>query len=284
MYYFIVIFDKLSATEYNYVMALLNETKITYYYGDYTVLSERWKASGSKSGSSRLYYVTDGEIEIEYGGAKTTVRAGEMALIPAGANLSYRLTDLNRATKYWFHFDMTVNGDRAFSGINFSPKIAVSDPDYVVGLFKTALDRSIYDTPAAKTAVAGAVAMLVAYYLENSGAVDSNGEFDAIDDAVAYIKANISETPTLKDLAATVHLSPNYFARKFRERMGVPPLKYVNMLKIELAKSLLENSDMPVGEIMTSTGFLDAAYFSKIFKSNTGHSPRVWRSIYGKKN
>ncbi len=265
-------------------MAVFKETKITYYYGDFTNLKQTWRANDVACGTSRIYYVTDGEIEIEYDGAKTVVRAGEMSLIPAGKTLSYRLTPLNHATKYWFHFDMTVNGDREFSAVTLPVKITVADSKYVTALFKSVLTQSSVDSPASDAATAGSVAILVSYYLNLGNAVSTQKSADAIDKAVDVIRETLNENFTLNELAAAVALSPNYFARKFRERVGIPPLKYVNMLKLERAKSLLENTDLPVSEIMTSVGFLDAAYFCKIFKSDTGHSPRAWRSIYGKKN
>ena len=58
-------------------------------------------------------------------------------------------------------------------------------------------------------------------------------------------------------------------------------MKYMNMLKLEKAKSLLENTDAPINEVMADAGYYDAAYFSKLFKSATGCSPKKFREIYG---
>lgn len=259
---------------------ILKEAKTVFYFGDRTVLGDWWKKKNTVANVSHLYYVTDGKIELTYGNAAVTVSAGEMALIPAGKVYSYRLPTEVRTEKYWFHFDFAVGNDRTFSGVRLQEKITVTDAEYVANLFETVLNKPLANSPAANAATVGAIDMLVAYYLEKCNAVTSDKTKNAVTLALKTAEECLTDELTLRRLAEAAHLSPNYFTRKFRECVGVSPMKYVCLLKIERAKSLLENSDLSIGEVMVQTGFYDAAYFSRVFKANTGYSPRAWRKSF----
>ena len=81
---------------------------------------------------------------------------------------------------------------------------------------------------------------------------------------INLIQENPFNDYTLENLADFIHLSPNYLIRKFKERTGFTPIKFVTYLKIERAKTLIENTDKSIYEVMTETGFDDPAYFSKL--------------------
>ena len=126
------------------------------------------------------------------------------------------------------------------------------------------------------------MALLAGYYLEKADAVKTSASQDEIESAIKAAESFSGRELNLAALANAAHLSPNYFIRKFKERKGITPVKYLNMLKLERAKSLLENTELTFSEIMNETGFYDAAYFSKVIKSNTGLSPKAFRAVYGK--
>ena len=83
----------------------------------------------------------------------------------------------------------------------------------------------------------------------------------------------------MSELASVACLSPNYLVRKFRAKLGIPPLKYVHMMKMEKAKKLLLGENARIYEVMVQTGFDDSSYFSRAFKSYTGCSPRIYRRV-----
>jgi len=82
---------------------------------------------------------------------------------------------------------------------------------------------------------------------------------------------------TLDQLAATAHLSPSRFAHLFREQLGLPPLRYVEALRLQRAKQLLEQTGLRVGQVAAEVGYDDAFYFSRRFRRLTGRSPRAYR-------
>jgi len=62
-----------------------------------------------------------------------------------------------------------------------------------------------------------------------------------------------------------------------KEKTGYTPIKYILTKRIDLAKSLLESTDMPINSVMERVGFDDASYFSKTFKKMVGYFPKGYR-------
>ncbi|OGV50225.1 MAG: hypothetical protein A2017_00210 [Lentisphaerae bacterium GWF2_44_16] len=67
--------------------------------------------------------------------------------------------------------------------------------------------------------------------------------------------------------------SYEHICRIFRKNFGVPPLYYLNAIRVEEAKRLLSFPNISVAEAAEKTGFNDPAYFSRIFKRMAGVSP-----------
>ncbi len=72
-------------------------------------------------------------------------------------------------------------------------------------------------------------------------------------------------------------VSESYFHTLFKKWSGMSPVDYRNRLRVAHAKSILQNSDLSVGEISHLVGFEDQFYFSRVFKTVTGMSPQKYR-------
>ena len=101
--------------------------------------------------------------------------------------------------------------------------------------------------------------------------------------AIEYIYAHKSENVKLDKMAKLCHISPSYFSRLFTKETGDNFSNYVSKLKIEWAKSLLEESDMYINEISDELGFNEVGYFIKRFKKYEGVTPFLYRKYCKKK-
>ncbi len=104
---------------------------------------------------------------------------------------------------------------------------------------------------------------------------------DAIYKSVQYLLEHYTEKVTLDDVSNKVFLSPAYFSKIFKEEMNVSFKNYLNGLRIDKSKSLLENTDIQLIEIAGLVGYEDQSYFSKVFKKLTGVSPGKYRDRRG---
>ena len=78
-------------------------------------------------------------------------------------------------------------------------------------------------------------------------------------------------------LACVSGVSEAHFARSFKEAFGVPPHRYLLTRRIERAKALLRDSDLPIIDVAFQTGWTSLGTFGRIFRAITGESPSELR-------
>jgi AraC-like DNA-binding protein len=99
---------------------------------------------------------------------------------------------------------------------------------------------------------------------------------------------SINKTPSVKDLAEKVHLSPGYLSDLLKKETGRNAMDHIHCFVIEQAKNSLSQSNLSVSEIAYSLGFEYPQYFSRLFKQKTGKTPQEYRfqlpvKLYGSK-
>jgi AraC family transcriptional regulator len=82
---------------------------------------------------------------------------------------------------------------------------------------------------------------------------------------------------SLDDLAAEAGYSRFHFAHAFSEAMGLPPHRYLTLRRIERAKDLLRDTDLPLAEIALMVGFSSQSHFTHRFRTVVGETPRGFR-------
>lgn len=105
---------------------------------------------------------------------------------------------------------------------------------------------------------------------------------DVIYKSVNYIKHNLMNKVTLEDVASHVHLSPSYFSKLFKKEMKCNFNTYLNRLRIETSRKLLDDDTLSIVDVANLVGYEDQSYFSKVFKKITGISPGKYRESRGK--
>lgn len=127
------------------------------------------------------------------------------------------------------------------------------------------------------TALANLRSKYIGDYSAESGSApigDKDADFLRVID---YIERHLSEQITLDDLTRIVHFDKSYLIVHFKEKYRMPPMKYVNMLRIERAKVLLSLTDKSITEIALEVGFGSVHYFSRFFKEKEKVSPNDYR-------
>ena len=82
----------------------------------------------------------------------------------------------------------------------------------------------------------------------------------------------------VRRLARVSAVSEAHFARSFREAFGIPPHRYLLTRRIERAKALLRDTDLPITEIAFQTGWSSLGTFGRTFRDVTGESPGELRA------
>lgn len=121
----------------------------------------------------------------------------------------------------------------------------------------------------------------------SDGDVGENGEGNVsgwragVEHAASIIEHELHETIGVPDLAQRVGLSQNYLSRRFREQFGVSIPRYLLLRRMEQAKLLLGQTNLPIGRIAGRVGMPDPGHFNKQFRHLVGMSPTAWREQGG---
>ena len=97
--------------------------------------------------------------------------------------------------------------------------------------------------------------------------------------AVDYISKNYAKSINLEMTAEYVNKSKNYFSYLFKKELGISFVEYLNQVRVEAAKKLLDTTDEKTYEISEKVGYSDYKYFSSVFKKITGVSPAQYKKM-----
>jgi AraC family transcriptional regulator len=94
-----------------------------------------------------------------------------------------------------------------------------------------------------------------------------------------FIAANYAEELRLEELAHEAGMSSFHFAREFKKSTGTSPHQYLIKFRVERAKSLRAESEMPLTEVGLRSGFSHQSHFTRLFHRLTGTTPQSYRQM-----
>ena len=99
--------------------------------------------------------------------------------------------------------------------------------------------------------------------------------------AIEFIKANLEkeQTVALAAVAEEVQMSYFHFSRAFKQSMGVSPNVYMIEQRVERAKKLLSDTDLPIADIALRAGFASQSHFTTTFRRLAWTTPKAFREM-----
>lgn len=107
----------------------------------------------------------------------------------------------------------------------------------------------------------------------------SHGD-EVIAKAQEWIESNFKENITLSKLESVINISAKTLTRRFKKATGETPMTYLQKLRVETAKRLLESSDITFNEVTWRVGYNDSSSFHRAFKLETGLTPIDYRNKF----
>ena len=101
-----------------------------------------------------------------------------------------------------------------------------------------------------------------------------------VEKIIQMMREDVRGELSLKEFAQSVNLSVWRLCHIFKSDVGMPPIRYLRLLRMERAKTLLESSFLSVKEIAFQVGLNDESHFVRDFKSTYGYSPALYRSRF----
>jgi len=210
----------------------------------------------------------------------TAICTGAFVLAEAG------LLDGRRATTHWFYarefqkrFPTTkVDEDRIFinDGPIWTSAGMSAGIDLALALVEEDLGPEIAKSVARK---------LVLYHRRGGGQsqfstlLELSPKSDRMQMALTFARENLHMPLSVPQLAEAARLSPRQFSRAFRAETGQSPAKAIEKLRVEAARTLMEQTRHPIDVVASQTGFSNRDQMRRAFLRAFGQPPQVLRRI-----
>ena len=183
---------------------------------------------------------------------------------------------------YFVHTD--ISDDALSKSLDSLPStVMIDDEKKYTQIFKNISAAFPADDEIKKISAAGWIMILISELVNDSKELHETVretpeiQRNAILLAKTYMNINYKYDIKLKDIADSVHMSPNYFHKLFTTACVVSPLSYLTKIRIEKAKSELMGSEKTITDIAERCGFNSYSYFCTVFKAQCGMTPTEFR-------
>jgi len=102
----------------------------------------------------------------------------------------------------------------------------------------------------------------------------------AVRRTIRHMETRLDRKVDLDELAAVACMSPCHYLRVFRGLTGIPPARFLGILRLQLAKELLIKTERPVLDIALDVGYASLGTFTSRFAQLVGMSPARFRETY----
>ncbi|MBS1790304.1 MAG: helix-turn-helix domain-containing protein [Acidobacteria bacterium] len=92
-----------------------------------------------------------------------------------------------------------------------------------------------------------------------------------------FVSENLENDISLAEIAQAAGLSPFHFARSFKQTTGLTPIQFLTQRRVEQAKQMLVEDELPIVEVGLRVGFKNQSHFTTLFRKLTTMTPKAYR-------
>lgn len=205
------------------------------------------------------------------GGQELTVKKNHIIFLPQ--NSSYTVTDKEKGDCFAINFKLSQTAELPPFAMN------IKSGGKMLEMFRAAerafLVKSEGYTAECMSSLYAVISML---YREKNAAYISGSLKETIMPAIGYIHNHYADKNIkAEELARLCGVSETYFRRIFKKCCDVPPIQYINNLRLARAKELLAEGTASLEDVSEMCGFCEVCYFCRFFKKAVGKTPSEYR-------
>ncbi len=197
------------------------------------------------------------------------------------------LLDKHAATTCWFLVDYFK---RTFPQVVLKPEQAVvqsaqlctagATTSYIqLGLLMVQIQQgAVFSQQLAKLMVTESATVQQAPYLSVQQLVPHQDQ--QISDVQNFLRHHYAEELVLTEIADKFAMSERTLIRRFKQATGDTPMAWLQKLRVDKAKQLLESTLLPIDDLPQAVGYADLSSFRKLFQYYTTLSPKVYRERF----
>lgn len=276
--------------------AWLAEAMVTCEIVERVTLTHEWMPATHIGIADKIYYIEEGGGHLVLENELYVLKPGLAFIIPTTLDQRGELDQHLGLRKIWTHFSVVAMQSLYLLKLHPPPRCLAGNTARTIGkLMRQMLDEWQGTQPGHHLAIKSLLMQIIvtAYRAPTEDIVEpdelvaksanpvpspADEHYKAIRDVLNLMAEHYASPWTLAEFAAHVNLSPNYFNTLFRRVIGLPPMRFLESLRLRHARILLGGTLMHISEIATEVGYQDAAYFTRVFTRQTGQSPSAYRT------
>lgn len=228
-----------------------------------------------------ILYFTDGECIVVNGNQEIPVKKDDIIIINSEAIHGIRFH--NKFADYILvHLDHTFCESMGFntSDVHFIKKIRDKKIAELIthALSEQEKHQEYYQESVKLTLLSVLLVLFRNYIVKDAKEDKTNNKVKLTKKIIKYVNKHFDETVAIEEIESYCRYSRFYISRAFKEITGITIMAYLNNIRIENAKSLLQNSNLSISEIAENCGFVSQSYFGKVFRKSENMSPLEYKN------
>ncbi|MCI8895889.1 MAG: AraC family transcriptional regulator [Lachnospiraceae bacterium] len=118
------------------------------------------------------------------------------------------------------------------------------------------------------------------FTIQQSGRVEKERNVES--EVKKYIREHMMDNITVTSIAEELHFNPQYLMRAFKSKTEMSIVEYITKARMDTARKILAETELPIKEVANMVGYGDYAYFTRVFRKETGESPSRYRNDHRK--
>ena len=232
----------------------------------------------------QLLYIAEGKARFFFDGLEHILSKGNVILFRPYDPQSYFYYPKEKCEVYWVHFTGS-EVENFLSNFAFSKDKKVFYAGYSAD-YQWLFSQMIQEMQLRRSNYKALLTMLLQHVFLIADRALQEGERDGgdvlneIKRATRFFNEHYNQPINIAEYALSLHMSPCWFIRRFKQVVKVTPMQYILSLRMANAKTLLETKDYNVTETAAAVGYDNALYFSRLFSKHVGLSPTAYKKLH----
>ena len=221
-----------------------------------------------------LLYIIDGQLSLCIGENEYVIKKGTAVIFPPKYNYKYYG---NPPVHYLYVHFTGAYADKFLKDCGFGNLPCIIENDFNVDIqnkLNLLINAFLYNEPLSDLKCACLVQDALIEIRKDALSKSDNSHLKA---SLKYIHNFFTSKIDIPYLASLENLSNSRYVAVFKQQYKKSPNEYIIDLRLQLAKSLLDNTNMSIRQISESVGYNDQYFFSRLFKKHLGISPLLYR-------
>lgn len=230
-----------------------------------------------------LSFVHSGSMTLTLGNEEYVIPCGSLVIIPPEKTHAAFSGD-NGVEYYTIMFDITSFYNSSFATERYLKPIVnlrndfipVTNDAEIINTAASIIKEQLNGDEYSSLTVIGKIYILLGLLYRKclSSQINLERQSENFTIIFDYIENNYCDKISSVGLSSKFGYSEAYFCRRFKAITGLTPMNYINILRLEKAKSLLTNGNTKISVVSVKCGFNSVSYFSKLYKKHFGIAPK----------